>query len=123
MASCKRARKNSAVMRWVSWKSQTRATMRDCGLYAAHPRNPPSRDRTSTVVPLSAVPSRRSTAPENIHGCRRNRDFSLPLLRISFPIESAPGALLLSRFIPGAGVRGIVGFREVLEIEMGIDLG
>src|SRR3954452_8931174 len=122
MASLRRARKKSVEMCWRSAKSQTRATMRDCGLYAAQPRDWPSRERTSTVAPLSAAPSSRCTAPENIHGCRRSSDFSLPLLRISFAIYHAPRPSLLSRLIPRAGVGGIVGFREVLKIEVGIDL-
>src|SRR5450759_3528079 len=95
-------RKNSASIFSSSRHDQTRAVICEPALYAAQARNSPCALRTGSVSPLMGAPSTRSTAPENIHGWRRNRDFSRPALRkmagcaVASPACAAPRVFWLS---------------------------
>ena len=97
-----RWRKNSASIFSTSRHDQTRAVICELALYAAQARNSPCALRTGSVSPLTGAPSTRSTAPEKIHGWRRNKDFSRPALRrmpgcaVASPACAAPRIFWLS---------------------------
>src|SRR5262245_18938282 len=78
-------------------------------------RNSPVADHTPMVSAGPGLPCTFATAPENTQGCRRLSDFSRPGLSTSL-------FKCVSRFSLGAGVRRIIGLRQMLEVEVGVDL-